>query len=191
MRNIVYNVALSDLLDINMDVVNEILREKFSKKRALLDSNFKAIRLGYDYAKANYTCPLPFHLERLDKTGEYILLDGNTAGALGAVYAGATVGAWYPITPSTSLMEAFKEFCERFRIDPETKRRNYALIQAEDELAAAGMVIGAGWAGARAFTSTAGPGISLMSELIGLAYYTEIPGFFFYIQRTGPSPGLP
>jgi 2-oxoglutarate ferredoxin oxidoreductase subunit alpha len=110
---------------------------------------------------------------------------------LGAVYAGATVGAWYPITPSTSLMEAFKEYCERFRIDPETKQRKYCLIQAEDELAAAGMVIGAGWAGARAFTSTAGPGISLMSEFIGLAYYTEIPGVFFDIQRTGPSTGMP
>jgi 2-oxoglutarate ferredoxin oxidoreductase subunit alpha len=191
MRNIVYTGALAALLEIDLDVVSEILREKFSKKRALLDSNFKAIRLGYDYAKANYTCPLPFHLERMDKTGDYVLLDGNTAGALGAVYAGATVGAWYPITPSTSLMEAFKEFCERFRVDPESKQRKYALIQAEDELAAAGMVLGATWAGARAFTSTAGPGISLMSEFIGLAYYAEVPGVFFDIQRTGPSTGMP
>jgi 2-oxoglutarate ferredoxin oxidoreductase subunit alpha len=127
----------------------------------------------------------------MNETKDSILLDGNSACALGAVYAGATVGAWYPITPSTSLMEAFKEYSERFRIDPETRHRNYALIQAEDELAAAGMVIGAGWAGARAFTSTAGPGISLMSEFIGLAYYTEIPGVFFDIQRTGPSTGMP
>ncbi|HVE34101.1 MAG TPA: 2-oxoacid:acceptor oxidoreductase subunit alpha [Gemmatimonadaceae bacterium] len=191
LRNIAYAGALAALLEIDMDVIGEMLREKFSKKRALLDSNFRAIRLGYDYAKANYDCPLPFHLERMNATSESILIDGNSAAALGAVYAGATVGAWYPITPSTSLMEAFKEYCERFRVDPETKQRKYALIQAEDELAAAGMVIGAGWCGARSFTSTAGPGISLMSEFIGLAYYAEVPGVFFDIQRTGPSTGMP
>lgn len=191
LRNIAYAGALAALLEIDMDVVGAMLREKFAKKRNLLDANFKAIALGYDYAKANYACPLPFHLERMDATKDSILLDGNSAGALGAVYAGATVGAWYPITPSTSLMEAFGEFCERFRVDPETKKRKYTLIQAEDELAAAGMVIGAGWSGARAFTSTAGPGISLMSEFIGLAYYAEIPGVFFDIQRTGPSTGMP
>jgi 2-oxoglutarate ferredoxin oxidoreductase subunit alpha len=191
LRNIAYAGALAALLEIDMDVIGEMLREKFSKKKSLLDANFTAIKLGYDYAKANYTCPLPFHLEKMDANKDSILLDGNSAAALGAVYAGATVGAWYPITPSTSLMEAFKEYCERFRIDPETKQRRYALIQAEDELAAAGMVIGAGWAGARSFTSTAGPGISLMSEFIGLAYYTEIPGVFFDIQRTGPSTGMP
>jgi 2-oxoglutarate/2-oxoacid ferredoxin oxidoreductase subunit alpha len=193
LRNIVYVGALAALLEFDMDVVGEMLREKFAKKRALLDANFRAIRLGFDYAKANYDCPLPFHLERLaeSKTKDSILIDGNAAGALGAVFAGATVGAWYPITPSTSLMEAFKEYCERFRVDPTTGERRYALIQAEDELAAAGMVIGAGWAGARSFTSTAGPGISLMSEFIGLAYYTEIPGVFFDIQRTGPSTGMP
>src|SRR5207244_12756998 len=155
------------------------LQEKFAKKKSLLDANHRAIKLGYDYAKTSYTCPLPFSLEKMDATKDSILMDGNSAAALGAVYAGATVGAWYPITPSTSLMEAFKEYCERFRIDPETKRRKYALIQAEDELAAAGMVIGAGWAGARPCTSTAGPGISLMSEFIGLAYYTEIHGVCF------------
>src|SRR5215475_11646019 len=191
LRNITYVGALAALLEIDTELVSEMLTEKFAKKRALLDANQKAIRLGYDYAKANYTCPLPFRLERMDATSDSILIDGNSAAALGAVYAGATVGAWYPITPSTSLMEAFKEYCERFRIDPETKQRKYALIQAEDELAAAGMVIGAGWAGARSFTSTAGPGISLMSEFIGLAYYTEIPGVFFDIQRTGPSTGMP
>jgi 2-oxoglutarate ferredoxin oxidoreductase subunit alpha len=193
LRNIVYVGALAALLEFDMDVVGEMLREKFAKKRALLDANFRAIRLGFDYAKANYDCPLPFHLKRLgvDKTKDSILIDGNAAGALGAVFAGATVGAWYPITPSTSLMEAFKEYCERFRVDPTTGERKYALIQAEDELAAAGMVIGAGWAGARSFTSTAGPGISLMSEFIGLAYYTEVPGVFFDIQRTGPSTGMP
>lgn len=191
LRNIAYAGALAALLEIDMDVIGEMLREKFSKKRGLLDANFRAIRLGYDYAKANYDCPLPFRLERMNATSESILIDGNSAAALGAVYAGATVGAWYPITPSTSLMEAFKEYCERFRVDPATKQRKYALIQAEDELAAAGMVIGAGWCGARSFTSTAGPGISLMSEFIGLAYYAEIPGVFFDIQRTGPSTGMP
>jgi 2-oxoglutarate/2-oxoacid ferredoxin oxidoreductase subunit alpha len=191
LRNIAYVGALAALLEIDMDIVGEMLRETFAKKQSLLDANFRAIRLGYDYATAHYSCPLPFHLERMDATGDCILLDGNSAAALGAVFAGATVGAWYPITPSTSLMEAFKEYCERFRVDPETKQRKYALIQAEDELAAAGMVIGAGWCGARSFTSTAGPGISLMSEFIGLAYYTEIPGVFFDIQRTGPSTGMP
>src|SRR5437764_13150693 len=191
LRNIVYVGSLAALLQIDMDVIGDLLREKFSKKKSVLDANFRAIKLGYDYAKEHYDCPLPFHLAPMDETKDSILLDGNSACALGAVYAGATVGAWYPITPSTSLMEAFKEFSERFRIDPETKRRKYALIQAEDELAAAGMVIGAGWAGARAFTSTAGPGISLMSEFIGLAYYTESPGVFFDIQRTGPSTGMP
>src|SRR6478609_5910839 len=191
LRNIAYVGALAALLEIDMDIVGEMLREKFSKKKSLLDANFRAIKLGYDYAKAHYTCPLPFHLEKMDATKDSILLDGNSAAALGAVYAGATVGAWYPITPSTSLMEAFKEYCERFRVDPTTKERKYALIQAEDELAAAGMVIGAGWCGARSFTSTAGPGISLMGEFIGLAYYAEIPGVFFDIQRTGPSTGMP
>ena len=191
LRNIAYAGALAALLAIDTDVVGVMLREKYARKPALLDANDKAFRLGYDYAMANYRCPLPFHLERMDATRDWVLLDGNTAGALGAVYAGATVGAWYPITPSTSLMEAFKEFCERWRVDEATGQRRYCLIQAEDELAAAGMVIGAGWAGARAFTSTAGPGISLMSEFIGLAYYTEIPGVFFDVQRTGPSTGMP
>jgi len=191
LRNIVYVGSLAAMLEIDMGVIGELLREKFAKKKSVLDANFRAIQLGYDYAKQHYDCPLPFHLETMDATKDFILLDGNSACALGAVYAGATVGAWYPITPSTSLMEAYKEYCERFRIDPETKKRKYCLIQAEDELSAAGMVIGAGWAGARSFTSTAGPGISLMSEFIGLAYYTEIPGVFFDIQRTGPSTGMP
>jgi 2-oxoglutarate ferredoxin oxidoreductase subunit alpha len=127
----------------------------------------------------------------MDATRDHILIDGNTAAALGCVYAGATVGAWYPITPATSLMEAFKGFCQRFRVDPATKRKRFCIVQAEDELAAAGVVIGAGWMGARAFTPTAGPGISLMSEFVGLAYYAEVPAVFFDVQRTGPSTGMP
>jgi 2-oxoglutarate/2-oxoacid ferredoxin oxidoreductase subunit alpha len=191
LRNIVYAGALAALLEIDMDIVGQMLIEKFSKKKKLLDSNNVAIRLGYDYAKANYECPLPFHLEKMNATSDSVIIDGNTAAGLGAVYAGATVGAWYPITPSTSLMEAFKGFCEKFRRDPETGLARYCIIQAEDELSAAGIAIGAGWAGARAFTNTAGPGISLMQEFIGLAYYTEIPAVFYDIQRTGPSTGMP
>src|SRR5437762_3211945 len=150
-----------------------------------------ALNLGYDHAKKTFQCPLPIRLERMNATRDQVLLDGNTAAALGCLYAGATVGAWYPITPATSLMEAFSGLCKRYRVDPNTKRNNYCILQAEDELSAAGITIGAGWAGARSFTSTAGPGISLMSEFIGLAYYTEIPGVFFDIQRTGPSTGMP
>jgi 2-oxoglutarate/2-oxoacid ferredoxin oxidoreductase subunit alpha len=191
LRNIVYTGALVALLEIDMEIVHEMLREKFSRKPKLMDANFKAIRLGYDYAKAHLECPLPFRLERMDATKDYVLLDGNSAAALGAVYAGATVGAWYPITPATSLMEAFKEYCHRFRIDPETKQKKFCILQAEDELSAAGIVLGAGWAGARSFTSTAGPGISLMEEFLGLAYYAEVPGVFFDIQRAGPSTGMP
>ncbi|MCC6930485.1 MAG: 2-oxoacid:acceptor oxidoreductase subunit alpha [Gemmatimonadaceae bacterium] len=191
LRNIAYAGALAALLNIDMTVVEGMLNEKFGKKQRLLDANHTAIRLGYDYAKANLPCPLPFHLEKMDKTSDSILMDGNTASALGAVFAGATVGAWYPITPATALMEAFKSFCEKYRVDPETKLHRYAILQAEDELAAAGIVIGAGWAGARSFTNTSGPGISLMQEFIGLAYYTDIPAVFFDVQRCGPATGMP
>ncbi len=191
LRNIVYAGSLAALLNIDMDVVSAMLSEKYGKKPKLLESNHKAMRLGYDYAKAHYDCPLPFSLEKMDKTSDSILIDGNTACALGAVYAGATVGAWYPITPATALMEGFKSFCEKFRVDPETGLHNYAILQAEDEIAAAGIVIGAGWAGARSFTNTSGPGISLMQEFIGLAYYTDIPAVFFDVQRCGPATGMP
>jgi len=191
LRNIVYAGALAALLDLDMDVVNTMAKEKFSRKKSLLDANQRAIRLGYDYAKANFTCPLPFHLAKMDKTADSIIIDGNTAAALGAVFAGATVGAWYPITPSTSLMEAFTTFCEHFRKDEATGLNKFCILQAEDELSAAGIAIGAGWAGARSFTNTSGPGISLMQEFLGLAYYTEIPAVFFDVQRTGPSTGMP
>jgi 2-oxoglutarate/2-oxoacid ferredoxin oxidoreductase subunit alpha len=156
-----------------------------------MDSNQRAVDLGYDFAKAHYSCPLPIRLSPMDKTTDSILIDGNTAAALGAVYAGATVGAWYPITPATSVMEAFRGFCQKFRVDKETGRNRFAILQAEDELAAIGMVIGASWAGARAFTPTAGPGISLMNEFIGLAYYAEVPAVIVDVQRTGPSTGMP
>ena len=191
LRNIVYVGALAALLDFDMDIVSQMLLEKFSKKKKLLDANNTAIKLGYDYAKANFQCPLSFHLQKMNETSGSIIIDGNTAAALGAVYAGATVGAWYPITPSTSLMEAFKGFCEKFRVEPETGLARYCIIQAEDELSAAGIAIGAGWAGARSFTNTSGPGISLMQEFIGLAYYTEIPAVFYDVQRTGPATGMP
>ena len=191
LRNIAYVGALAALLSIDMDVVGTMLTEKFGKKPRLLESNHTAIKLGYEYAKAHYTCPLPFSLEKMDETSGAILMDGNTACGLGAVFAGATVGAWYPITPSTSLMEAFKSFCEKFRVDPDTGANNYAILQAEDELSAAGIAIGAGWAGARSFTNTSGPGISLMQEFIGLAYYTDIPAVFYDVQRCGPATGMP
>ncbi|HQZ38468.1 MAG TPA: 2-oxoacid:acceptor oxidoreductase subunit alpha [Vicinamibacterales bacterium] len=191
MKNIAYAGALAALIGMDTDVIRELTRKKFSKKKALLDSNEQAIAIGYDYAKKAFDCPLPVHLEPMDATKDSILIDGNTAAGLGCVFAGATVGAWYPITPSTSLMEGFKSFCQKFRRAPETKKNRYAIIQAEDELAAIGMVIGASWAGARAFTPTSGPGISLMNEFIGLAYYAEIPAVIFDVQRAGPSTGMP
>jgi 2-oxoglutarate ferredoxin oxidoreductase subunit alpha len=191
MKNIAYAGALVAALNIEMPVVEELLAESYGNKPALRESNTKALRLGYEYAKENFECPLPFRLERMDANGDKILIDGNTAVALGCLYAGATVAAWYPITPATSVMDAFKRLCEKYRRDPETGRNNYAILQAEDELAAIAMVIGAMWNGARAFTSTAGPGISLMNELLGLAYYAEIPAVVVDVQRVGPSTGMP
>ncbi|HEY3785735.1 MAG TPA: 2-oxoacid:acceptor oxidoreductase subunit alpha [Steroidobacteraceae bacterium] len=190
MKNICYAGALAALLDLDLGRIRELLAQTYAKKPQLVDSNMKAIQLGYDYAKANFTCPLPLHVQELEQTAGYIMIDGNTAAALGCVYAGATVAAWYPITPSTSLMDAYKAFCDRTRVD-ENGRRNYAFIQAEDELAAIGMVIGAAWNGTRAFTATSGPGISLMNEFLGLAYYAEVPSVIFDIQRVGPSTGMP
>ncbi len=191
LRNIVYSGALAALLDMDLEVIGESLRQTFAKKRALLDANFRAVKMGHDYAREHFGGPLPFRLERMSATGDQILIDGNTAAALGCLYAGATVGAWYPITPATSLMEAFKGFCQRYRVDQETGKKRFCIVQAEDELAAAGIVLGAGWAGARAFTPTAGPGISLMQEFLGLGYYAEVPAVFFDVQRAGPSTGMP
>ncbi len=191
LRNMMYAGTLGALLALDMTIPEQMLDEKFGKKPKVLQANLTAIRLGYDYAREHFACPLPFHLERMDATREAILMDGNTACALGALYAGATVGAWYPITPATGVMEQFKGFCEQYRVDPVTGLHRYAILQAEDELAAAGIVIGAGWAGARAFTNTSGPGISLMQEFIGLAYYTDIPAVFIDVQRCGPATGMP
>ena len=191
MKNIAYVGALVALLDIDMDVVKGMLDEKFGAKQHLMDANFEAIALGHDYVKEHFDCPLPIRLEAMDATRDSVMITGNAAAALGCVYAGATVGAWYPITPSTSLMDGFTEYCQRFRVDPDTGKNRFCIIQAEDELAAAGMVLGASWMGARAFSPTSGPGISLMSEFIGLAYYAEVPGVFFDVQRTGPSTGMP
>ena len=191
MKNIMYAGALAALLEIDVEVIRQLLTESYSKKPALVDANMKAVQLGFDYAKQHLPCPLPLRIERMNATAGHVMIDGNTAAGLGAVYAGATVGPWYPITPSTSLMDAFKSFCSKLRVDPETGKANYAVIQAEDELSAIGMVLGANWNGARAFTATSGPGISLMSEFIGLAYYAEIPAVIFDIQRVGPSTGMP
>jgi 2-oxoglutarate ferredoxin oxidoreductase subunit alpha len=190
MKNIAYAGALAALLDLDTEVIRGLLAEKYGTKKGLQASNQKAIDLGYQHAKKHFECPLPIRLRKMDATSDHILIDGNTAAALGCVYAGATVGAWYPITPATSLMEGFKGFCQKFRENPDGSKR-YCILQAEDELAAVGMVIGASWAGARAFTPTAGPGISLMSEFIGLAYYAEVPAVIFDVQRTGPSTGMP
>jgi 2-oxoglutarate ferredoxin oxidoreductase subunit alpha len=191
MKNVMYAGVLAALLDIDVEMIRQLLTETYAKKPALVDANMKAVQLGYDHAKANLPCPLTLRIERMDRTAGHIMIDGNTAAGLGAVYAGATVGPWYPITPSTSLMDAFKSFCAKLRVDPETGKANYAVIQAEDELSAIGMVLGASWNGARAFTATSGPGISLMSEFIGLAYYAEVPAVIFDVQRVGPSTGMP
>jgi 2-oxoglutarate ferredoxin oxidoreductase subunit alpha len=191
MKNICYAGVLAALHDLDLGIIRALLGETYAKKPQLVESNMQAIQLGYDYAREHFSCPLPLRVEKMDATRGHIIIDGNTAAGLGCVYAGATVGAWYPITPSTSLMDAFKGFAERLRTDPATGRKNYIMIQAEDELASVGMVIGAAWNGARAFTATSGPGISLMQEFIGLAYYTETPTVIFDVQRVGPSTGMP
>jgi 2-oxoglutarate ferredoxin oxidoreductase subunit alpha len=191
MKNMAYVGALAALLDLDRRVIEELVQETFARKAALTQANLDAIDLGYDYAVANFECPLPTRVKALDRTAGHIMIDGNTAAALGCLYAGATVGAWYPITPSTSLMDAFKGFCERYRKDPETGEKLYCIVQAEDELAAIGIVLGASWNGARAFTPTSGPGISLMNEFLGFAYFTELPAVVFDVQRVGPSTGMP
>jgi len=191
MKNIAYAGAIVAVLGIDVDLVAALLTEKYAGKEKLRASNQLALRLGYEYAQEHFEGGVPFQLQKMDATGDKILIDGNTATALGCLYAGATVAAWYPITPATSIMDSFKQLCGKYRRDPDSGQNNYVIIQAEDELAAIGMVIGACWNGARAFTSTAGPGISLMNELLGLAYYAEIPAVVIDVQRVGPSTGMP
>ncbi|MCB0523961.1 MAG: 2-oxoacid:acceptor oxidoreductase subunit alpha [Lewinellaceae bacterium] len=191
LKNMVYVGALTALLDIELPVLHQIIQEKFKNKEKLVTANFEAVDMGRTYAMEHFTCPLKYRVERRDKVGDWIMIDGNSACGLGAVYAGATVLSWYPITPSTSLADAFGKYAKKYRIDPETGKNNFAIVQAEDELAAIGMVIGANWNGARSFTATSGPGVSLMSEFLGLAYFAEIPTVLIDVQRGGPSTGMP
>ena len=190
-KNIIYVGALSILLDVEAAVFEALFAETYKGKERLLDSNIRALHMGRDYVKQHMAYPLGLRVQRSDKVGDQIFTDGNSAAGLGLVYGGATVAAWYPITPSTSIPEAFQKYCEKFRVDPETGRHNYAIVQAEDELASIGMAIGAGWNGARAFTATSGPGVSLMTEFLGLAYFAEIPVTLINVQRGGPSTGMP
>ncbi|MBT3272738.1 MAG: 2-oxoacid:acceptor oxidoreductase subunit alpha [Spirochaetales bacterium] len=191
MKNITYVGATAALLDIDLEEMRALLNETYSKKPHLSEANMNAIELSYNFVKENFPCPLPFHAERMDGTKGKILINGNTACALGSLYAGATVAAWYPITPATSVTDAFRQLCGRYRKDPETGKIAACIIQAEDEIAAIGMAVGAGWAGARTFTPTSGAGISLMNEFLGFAYFTEIPIVVFNVQRAGPSTGMP
>jgi 2-oxoglutarate/2-oxoacid ferredoxin oxidoreductase subunit alpha len=189
-KNIIYLGALSVLLGIEAAEIEKLFGEQYKGKERLLDSNKKALHLGRDYATKNFQ-PIGLKVERRDCVGDRIFIEGNSAAALGCVYGGATVCAWYPITPSSSLAEAFTKWCQKFRVDAETGKNKFAIVQAEDELASIGMVVGAGWNGARAFTATSGPGISLMQEFIGLAYFAEIPITIIDVQRGGPSTGMP
>jgi 2-oxoglutarate ferredoxin oxidoreductase subunit alpha len=191
LKNIIYVGALAKLLNMDVEEIKKLIGEQFEGKAQLIEANMVALKLGIDYVEANFEYPLSFHLERRDLIGDKIIVDGNTACGLGAVYGGATVMAWYPITPSTSVAEAFEHYCKEYRIDPETGAHKFAIIQAEDELAAMGMVIGANWNGARAFTATSGPGVSLMNEFLGLAYFAEVPAVLVDVQRAGPSTGMP
>jgi 2-oxoglutarate/2-oxoacid ferredoxin oxidoreductase subunit alpha len=191
LKNIVYVGALAHLLDMGLEVFVDSLQKQFRKKPQLAEPNIKALEIGYTYAKDHHAGSCLLSIKQSDRTGKAILMDGNSALALGAVYAGATVAGWYPITPSTSVIEAFETFTKKYRLEPESGRRKAAIIQAEDELAAIGMVIGAAWNGARSFTATSGPGLSLMSEFLGLAYFAEIPVLLVDVQRAGPSTGMP
>ncbi len=190
-KNIIYVGALAALLGIEPDVIAELIGEQYRGKEKLLQPNVHALHMGYAYARERLGGPIGLRVARSDAVGDRIFIEGNSAAALGCVYGGATVAAWYPLTPSSSMAEAFARHCRKFRTDPDSDRARYAIVQAEDELAAIGVVIGAGWNGARAFTATSGPGISLMQEFIGLAYFAEIPAVIFDVQRGGPSTGMP
>ena len=190
-KNIIYVGALSVLLNVEAEVFEKLFAEQYKGKEMLLDSNVRALHLGRDYVKQHLDAPLGIRVRRADKVGNQIFTDGNSAAALGCIYGGATVAAWYPITPSSSVPEAFQKYCDQYRVDPVSGQHYFAIVQAEDELASIGMVVGAGWNGARAFTATSGPGISLMTEFIGLAYFAEIPVTIINVQRGGPSTGMP
>lgn len=190
-KNVIYVGAIAALIDLEFEVLEGLISDQFKGKEKLIKPNINALKLGFDYAKENYSCPLDIRLERRDLVKDMIFIDGNTACGLGAVYGGATVCAWYPITPSTSVAEAYQKFAGELRIDPETGKKNFASVQAEDELSAMGMVIGASWNGARSFTATSGPGVSLMNEFLGLAYFAEVPAVLIDVQRAGPSTGMP
>ena len=191
-RNMIYDGVVGHLLGIDLDEIRAALFKQFgSRKQKAAELNWAAVNAGAEYASRNLTKTDPYKVERMDLTAGKIIIEGNTATALGCIFAGVTVVTWYPITPSTSLIEAMARYLKQHRMDKETGKSTYAVLQAEDELAAIGMVIGAGWAGARAMTATSGPGVSLMSEFVGLGYYTEIPAVIVDVQRTGPSTGLP
>ncbi len=190
-KNIIYVGALAALLDIDTTVIEALLGDQFKGRDKLIAANIQALHLGRNYAIEHLACPIGLRVERADAVGDRIFIEGNAAAGLGAVYGGATVCAWYPITPSTSLAEAYGRYCNRYRVDKETGEKRFGIIQAEDELASIGIVIGAAWNGARAFTATSGPGVSLMQEFLGLAYFAEIPAVLFDVQRAGPSTGMP
>jgi 2-oxoglutarate ferredoxin oxidoreductase subunit alpha len=190
-KNIVYVGAVARLLNIDTNVIEGLFAEQFLGKEKLIAPNVKALHLGSDYVKDNFTYPLEFRVEARDLVGDAIMIDGNSAAGLGAVYGGASVVSWYPITPSTSLVSSFEDYAKKLRKDPVTGKNNYSIVQAEDELAAIGMAIGANWNGARSFTATSGPGVSLMGEFLGLAYYSELPVVLVDVQRSGPSTGMP
>ncbi len=190
-KNIVYIGALAVLFGMDFKVLEGLIQDQFKGKEKLIEPNYKALQLGINWVRENFDEPFDLKLETRDLLGDKILFSGNSACGLGAIYAGATVAAWYPITPSTSVVDAFSKYCSKYRVDPDTGRNNYAIVQAEDELAAIGMVMGASWNGARAFTATSGPGVSLMNEFLGLGYFAEVPTVLIDVQRTGPSTGMP
>lgn len=190
-QNIVYVGALAAFLSLDFRILTSMISQQFRGKEKLILPNVHALELGYQYAKDNFDCPLPIHLKASREAKGKILMDGNTAIGLGCVYGGATVASWYPLTPSTSVVDAYGKYCKRLRIDPGTGKKKFSIVQAEDELAAIGIAIGAGWNGARAFTASSGPGVSLMQEFLGLAYFAEVPVVLFNIQRVGPSTGMP
>ena len=190
-KNIIYVGALAYLFEMDFKVFEDSIKSQFKKKAKLIEPNINALKLGFDYAAEHHKEVCGINIHQRDLNGEQILMEGNAAAGLGAVFAGATVAGWYPITPSTSVVEAFEKYCKAYRVDPDSGKNKFAILQAEDELAAIGIVIGASWNGARAFTATSGPGVSLMSEFLGLAYFSEIPVVLMDIQRTGPSTGMP